>query len=64
MVKPADIASQVPWDQFEAVAIVCLSPEGKRNKLYMSTMTVDELSFLTQQLQSHTACVLGPLEEG
>lgn len=64
LIKPADIASQVPWEKLEAVVVLGLKKQGERNALFMSTLTVDELCVLSKQLDAHLTCILGPMQEG
>lgn len=63
LIKPSDIAKQVEWDKLEGVIIIGLAPKGQENILHMSSITVEEMSFLSKQLDSHVTCVLGPMKE-
>lgn len=63
LIKPSQVQKQVEWDNLEGVVILGLSKKGERNVLHMSSITVDELAFLTSQLQAHLAYLLGPMNE-
>lgn len=63
LIKPEQIKNQVEWDKLEGVVVLGLAPKGKRNTLQMSSITVNELSFLVAQLNAHLACLLGPMKE-
>lgn len=64
MILPVDVKAQVPWQDLEGVVILGLAKKGEMNVLHMSSVTVDELAFLTAQLQAHLTCLLGPMKEG
>lgn len=64
LIKPENIRNQVDWQNTEAVVVLCLGKDGQPNKLHMSTMTVNELAFLSAQLQAHLTCLLGHMKEG
>jgi len=64
LVKPETIAKQIPWEKFEAVVVLGLGKHGEQNELWMSTLTINELSFLMAHLQSHLTHLMGPMKEG
>lgn len=64
LVRPEQIMKQVPWDKLEGVVILGLGKKGEHNKLFMSTVTVEELAMLSKQLDSHLTCLMGPMKEG
>ena len=63
LIKPEQIKDQVPFDKLEGVVILGLSKPGEENKLFMSTLSVNELVMLSAQLQAHVTCILGPMKE-
>lgn len=67
MIKPSDVAKQIPWDEMEYVVIIAqpkYKPETDNTaQLWLSTLTVNELGFASQQLQAHTTCIFGPMKE-
>ena len=64
LIKPQDILKQIPADNYDAVVVLCLGKIGKPNALYMSTLTINELSFLAQSLQAEMTIRLGSMQEG
>jgi len=56
--KPAQVASIMPWDACEGVVILCLAKKGEPNNIVMSTVTIEELALLTAQLQAHLNSLL------
>lgn len=64
LLKPIDIKEQIPWEEAEAIVVLCKMPKGQANKLHMSSISVDEISFLSKQLDSHVVCLLGMMKEG
>ena len=63
MVQPADILPQVKEQNFEAIVVLGLGKTGEKNAIMMSTITVNELAMLTQQLQAHMTVLLGSMTE-
>jgi hypothetical protein len=65
IVKPEQVAKLVQWDKVEACIIMCKGKKGESNHLVMSSVTVEELSFLVAQLNAHlTGLLVGSLNEG
>lgn len=64
LIKPEDILKQIPAKDLEGVIILGLAKKGEVNKIYMSSITVEEISFLSAQLSAHVTCLLGPMDEG
>lgn len=64
LIKPLDIKDQVPWDKIEGVVILCLNKKNEVNQLFMSSVTVEEIAYMSKQLDSHVTCLLGPMKEG
>jgi hypothetical protein len=62
-IKPEQVRNQVQWDKLEGVVILGLAKKGESNILHMSTVTVEELAFLSKQLDAHVTCLLGPMKE-
>lgn len=62
-IKPEQVRNQVQWDKLEGVVILGLAKNGESNILHMSTVTVEELAFLSKQLDAHVTCLLGPMKE-
>lgn len=62
-IKPEQVRNQVQWDKLEGVVILGLAKKGESNVLHMSTVTVEELAFLSKQLDAHVTCLLGPMKE-
>lgn len=61
---PAQVASIMPWGNLEGVVILCLGKKGEPNNLVMSTVTIEELSLLTAQLNAHlNGLLVGSLVE-
>jgi hypothetical protein len=56
--KPAQVASIMPWESCEGVVILCLGAKGEANNIVMSTVTIEELALLTAQLQAHLNSLL------
>lgn len=63
LIKPVDISKQVDWSNLEGVVILGLAKTGARNTLQMSSLSYEELSYLSAQLQSHLYSLLGQMEE-
>lgn len=63
LIKPVDIKEKVDWENLEGVVILGLGKLGKENTLQMSTLTIEELSLLSLQLQAHLVCLCGPMKE-
>lgn len=63
IIKPEQVRNQVQWDKLEGVVILGLAKKGESNVLHMSTVTVEELAFLSKQLDAHVTCLLGPMKE-
>jgi hypothetical protein len=65
IVKPEQVAKLVQWDKVEACIILCKGKAGEVNNLVLSSLTLEELSFLTAQLNAHlTGLLVGSLNEG
>lgn len=64
LILPPSIRDQIKWDKVEGVVILCLNKKGEQNEIHMSGVTVEELAFLTSQLNAHLTCLLGPMKEG
>jgi len=66
-IKPEDIKEQIPWAELEGVVVLGLMPEGKVNKLFMSSLSVEQLCQLKCQLEAHLVHLLvtekGALDE-
>lgn len=62
-VRPLDVKHTVPWLEVKGVMVLTLGNKGEENKLYLSDMSIDEMSFMAQQLQSHITLKLGLLTE-
>lgn len=61
---PAQVASIMPWGNVEGVVILCLGKKGEPNNLVMSTVTIEEISLLTAQLNAHlNSLLMGSLVE-
>ena len=56
--KPAQVAGLVPWDKLEGALILCLGRKGQPNHIVMSSLTVEELTLLSAQLNSHINLML------
>lgn len=63
LITPEDTKQLVPWEKLEGVVILGLAREGEINTLYMSSVSVNELAFLSKQLDAHVTCLLGPMIE-
>lgn len=63
-ISALNVARQVPWENLKGAVILGLEGEGKANKLYMSSISVNDLVMLSNQLQAHIAYLLGPMDEG
>lgn len=57
-IRPEQVAALMPWSKLEGCVILALGAKGKANHLVMSSVTIEELSLLTAQLQSHLHCLL------
>ncbi len=64
LIKPKDIQTQVPWEKLEGVVILELHGKGKHNILRMSSVSIEELTFLSKQLDSHINSIMGSMIEG
>lgn len=64
LIRPEQVMKQVAWDKLEGVVILGLVKKGEANVLHMSTVTIEELSLLSKQLDSHLTCLMGPMKEG
>lgn len=63
LIKPANILKQVKPEELEGIVVLGLAKKGQMNTLQMSSITVEELSFLTAQLNAHLAHLLGSMKE-
>lgn len=63
-IKPEAIKNQIPWDEATAVVVLVLMPDGKTNKLYMSSLSWNESAILSKQFDSHLSGLHGLMEEG
>ena len=63
-ILPKDILTQINPNKFKALVVLGLSEIGEENEIWMSTLTFEELSFLSAQLQAHLIYRLGPMKEG
>lgn len=63
MIRPIDISQQVDWMDLEGCVIIGLKKKGEKNTIHMSSLTVEQLAYLSHQLQAHTTFLLGTLEE-
>lgn len=70
LIMPEDIVPQIPFNKMEGVVVLSLMPDGQPNRIWLSSVTVQELAFIAQQLQAHVNYILTgqngqpPLEEG
>jgi hypothetical protein len=65
VIKPAHVAGLVQWDKVEACIVLCKGKKGEPNSVVMSSLSIEELSLLTAQLQAHlTGLLVGSLNEG
>lgn len=61
LIKPIDLKEQIAWAELQGVVVVGLMPPGKVNRLYMSSLSVEQLCQLKCQLDAHLTCLLsGP----
>ena len=63
LIKPDQVKLQVNWDKLDGVVVLGLAKNGEQNVLHMSSVTINELTFLSQQLQAHINYLLGPMNE-
>lgn len=63
-IKPHQIRDQIPWDKAEAVVVLVQMPNGDTNRLFMSSLSFNELMVLSKQLDSHVTHHVGPMLEG
>ena len=66
LVKPVDVLEQVKLQapKLEAVVVLGLGKIGEPNKIWMSTLTINELSFLAQHFQAEMVIRMGSMVEG
>lgn len=64
MVTPLDISRQVPFKDCAAVVVLVDNGLGKENQMFLSTMSIHQLVFLSKQLDAHITCQLGLMKEG
>lgn len=63
-ITPEMIMHQVPWKEAESVVILVNMGQGKVNQLYSSTMSWEQLSWMSKQLDAHITCHIGVMKEG
>lgn len=55
LVKPEDIQKQIPWDELQAVVVIGIpKANDKKDAVWMSTVTVQELGYVTSALNAFT----------
>lgn len=64
MVTPEEISKQVPWKEAKSAIILLDMGPGKVNSIFLSTMSLDQMAWLSKQLDAHLTCLLGPMKEG
>lgn len=64
LIKPIQIKDQIDWENLEAVVVLGLNKKGQQNVLHMSSIKIEELAFISKQLDSHITCLMGPMKEG
>lgn len=63
MIKPTAIKEQIPWSKLKGVVVLGLADVGEQNTLQMSSITIEELTFLSKQLDAHITCMMGHMKE-
>lgn len=64
VIRPLDIKEQIPWAEAKGVAVLVLNGAGQHNQLFLSDMSMEQLTFLSKQLDSHITSIMGTMKEG